>query len=336
MFELKLYGRTLNIFIRPEAFFNARYVFCDKATVFSEFAGLAQPLAQCTLDRNWVPQLSCDVLGRIGPLCAACDIRVPTPCAPCRDFISQIGCCYEIRAKRAYASMARLTKAVHTQIEKTVQDGPNDSPDTLLSRLVKALYEKQGDEEEWFDKDWIRQYITGVAVAGSATVARASTHAIDRLRSSRLPCLGKLLKGKCWRWRQWPLFSRHFVVLAALPLIFSGWASWTSMRICPIMRGNSLSGPSAISPFLSSDCLLHASTHFLEQLLGRAALPLRQLGFLLQNLRQNFNPLAELRRWLNSPRVFELRLWPRMTLRTVARDADSIRTISLTERSCSK
>jgi hypothetical protein len=67
MFELKLYGRTLNIFIRPEAFFNARYIFCDKATVFSEFAGLAQPLAQCTLDRNWVPQLSCDVLGRIGP-----------------------------------------------------------------------------------------------------------------------------------------------------------------------------------------------------------------------------------------------------------------------------
>jgi cytochrome P450 len=85
------------------------------------------------------------------------------------------------RAKRAYDSMATLTKAVHTQIEKTVQDGPNDSPDDLLSRLVKALYEKRGDEEEWFDKDWIRQYITGIAVAGSATVARASTHAIDRL-----------------------------------------------------------------------------------------------------------------------------------------------------------
>jgi cytochrome P450 len=88
---------------------------------------------------------------------------------------------YSARAKRAYDSMARLTKAVHTQIEKTVQDGPNDSPDDLLSRLVKALYEKRGDEEEWFDKDWIRQYITGIAVAGSATVARASTHAIDRL-----------------------------------------------------------------------------------------------------------------------------------------------------------
>jgi cytochrome P450 len=77
---------------------------------------------------------------------------------------------YSARAKRAYDSMA-----------KTVQDGPNDSPDSLLSRLVKALSEKQGDEEEWFDKDWIRQYITGIAVAGSATVARASTHAIDRL-----------------------------------------------------------------------------------------------------------------------------------------------------------
>jgi len=86
---------------------------------------------------------------------------------------------HSARAKRAYDSMARLTKAVHTQIEKT--DGPNDSPGNLLSRLVKALHEKQGDEEEWFDKDWIRQYITGIAVAGSATVARASTHAIDRL-----------------------------------------------------------------------------------------------------------------------------------------------------------
>ena len=91
---------------------------------------------------------------------------------------------YSARATRAYASMATLTKAVHTRIE-TVQDGPKDLPDDLLSRLVKALGEKQGDEEEWFDRDWIRQYITGIVVAGSATVARASTHAMDRLLTHR-------------------------------------------------------------------------------------------------------------------------------------------------------
>jgi cytochrome P450 len=92
---------------------------------------------------------------------------------------------YSARANRAYASMATLTKAVHKQIEEIVQGGPKDSSGNLLSRLVKALGEKQGDEEEWFGKDWIRQYINGIAVAGSATVARASTHAIDRLLAHR-------------------------------------------------------------------------------------------------------------------------------------------------------
>ncbi len=54
--------------------------------------------------------------------------------------------------------------------------------------------------------------------------------------------------------------------------------------------------------------VISAPTHFLEQSLCRAAFPLRQLGFLLQNLRQNLNPFAELRRRLNPPCVFELRL----------------------------
>jgi hypothetical protein len=46
----------------------------------------------------------------------------------------------------------------------------------------------------------------------------------------------------------------------------------------------------------------------LEQPLGRAPLPLRQLGFLLQDLRQNLNPVAKLRRRLNSSLVLELGL----------------------------
>ena len=54
--------------------------------------------------------------------------------------------------------------------------------------------------------------------------------------------------------------------------------------------------------------VISAPAQFLEQPLGRAALPLRQLGFLLQDLRQNLDPFAELRRGLNPPRVLELGL----------------------------
>src|SRR5476649_2205666 len=54
--------------------------------------------------------------------------------------------------------------------------------------------------------------------------------------------------------------------------------------------------------------VISAPTKFLEQALGRAALPLRQLGFLLDDLRQNLDPVAKLRRGLNSPRVLELSL----------------------------
>ena len=45
--------------------------------------------------------------------------------------------------------------------------------------------------------------------------------------------------------------------------------------------------------------VISAPAQLLEQPLGRAALPLRQLGFLLQDLRQNLDPVAKLRRRLN-------------------------------------
>ena len=54
--------------------------------------------------------------------------------------------------------------------------------------------------------------------------------------------------------------------------------------------------------------VISAPAQFLEKPLGRATFPSWQLGFLLQNLRQNLDPLAELRRRLNLPRVIELRL----------------------------
>src|SRR3974390_2417075 len=47
---------------------------------------------------------------------------------------------------------------------------------------------------------------------------------------------------------------------------------------------------------------------FPEQPLGRAALPLWELCFLLDDLRQYLNPAAKLRRGLDSPRVLELGL----------------------------
>src|SRR3974390_3453100 len=47
---------------------------------------------------------------------------------------------------------------------------------------------------------------------------------------------------------------------------------------------------------------------FPEQPLGRAALPLWELCFLLDDLRQNLDPVAKLRRGLDSPRVLELSL----------------------------
>jgi hypothetical protein len=53
--------------------------------------------------------------------------------------------------------------------------------------------------------------------------------------------------------------------------------------------------------------VISAPAQLLEQPLGRAALPLRQLGFLLDDLRQNLDPVAKLGRGLNSPNVLELR-----------------------------
>jgi len=54
--------------------------------------------------------------------------------------------------------------------------------------------------------------------------------------------------------------------------------------------------------------VITATTQFLEQTLRRAALPPRQGVFLLQDLRQNLDPDAQLRRRLDATLVFELGL----------------------------
>src|SRR6516162_1564137 len=55
--------------------------------------------------------------------------------------------------------------------------------------------------------------------------------------------------------------------------------------------------------------VISAPTQLLKQPLGRTAFPLRQLRFLLQNLRQSLNPIAELGRGLNPALVLELGQW---------------------------
>ena len=49
-----------------------------------------------------------------------------------------------------------------------------------------------------------------------------------------------------------------------------------------------------------------APAQLLEQALGRATLPPRQLGFLLKNLGQNLDPLAQLGRRLHAALILEL------------------------------
>jgi hypothetical protein len=54
--------------------------------------------------------------------------------------------------------------------------------------------------------------------------------------------------------------------------------------------------------------VISAPPQFFEQPLGRAPLPLRQLGFPLRDLRQNIDPGPKLGSGLNFPRVLELSL----------------------------
>jgi hypothetical protein len=82
--------------------------------------------------------------------------------------------------------------------------------------------------------------------------------------------------------------------------------------------------------------VIAAPAQLLEQPLGRTTLPLRQRRFRFQDLRQNRDPLAELRPRLHAPRVLELGLLPADDFTHLARDTDGVRTISLIGRRCSK
>jgi cytochrome P450 len=78
----------------------------------------------------------------------------------------------------ALDSIAMLTRLIVDRIKgKTPPPKTGGAPD-LLTRLV-ALRSKGGPVSP--DEDWIRRYITGLAVFGGGTIIRATTHAIDRL-----------------------------------------------------------------------------------------------------------------------------------------------------------
>jgi cytochrome P450 len=87
------------------------------------------------------------------------------------------------RRIKSLESIARLTKHIVDRIEDRAGRTPALptlplAPD-LLTRLVAKLCSKGAPV--WLDKNWIRRYVTGLAVFGGGTITRAATHVIDQL-----------------------------------------------------------------------------------------------------------------------------------------------------------
>ena len=88
----------------------------------------------------------------------------------------------------ALESISRLTTAIVDRIESQLewvkgQSGQRTKPPLapdLLTRLLVAKLEGRRSPP-FLDEDWIRRYVTGLAVFGGGTITRATTHAIDRL-----------------------------------------------------------------------------------------------------------------------------------------------------------
>ena len=81
----------------------------------------------------------------------------------------------------ALDSTAKLTKSIVDRIEKIpVGTAQPNAPD-LLTRLVMRLRDPSQNNPKWFNEDWIRRYITGLAVFGGGTIVRATTQAVEQL-----------------------------------------------------------------------------------------------------------------------------------------------------------
>ena len=78
----------------------------------------------------------------------------------------------------ALDSIARLTRLIVDRIKGKLPASKTGPLPDLITRLV-ALRSRGGPP--WLDENWIRRYLTGLAVFGGGTIVRATTHAIDQL-----------------------------------------------------------------------------------------------------------------------------------------------------------
>ena len=78
-------------------------------------------------------------------------------------------------------STARLTKCIVDRIEEIPAGTAQPSALDLLTRLVVQLRNYPQTNPDWFNEDWIRRYITGLAVFGGGTIVRATTQAVEQL-----------------------------------------------------------------------------------------------------------------------------------------------------------
>jgi cytochrome P450 len=76
------------------------------------------------------------------------------------------------------ASIVELSRHVADLIQAKRSAPEPASPAALLDRLVQLLNQPGPD---WLDTDWVRRHVIGLAGTGTATVVRATTHAVDRL-----------------------------------------------------------------------------------------------------------------------------------------------------------
>jgi cytochrome P450 len=83
--------------------------------------------------------------------------------------------------RRSIVTVTRHLEDIVQTREQEFRDAPaQPRADDLITRL---MYRLGGDGElpPWFDRNWIRRYITGLVGTGGFTVVRATTQAVDRL-----------------------------------------------------------------------------------------------------------------------------------------------------------
>jgi cytochrome P450 len=84
---------------------------------------------------------------------------------------------------RACDNIAKVTDVVLTEIANAASSAAGSPPipnsDNLLTRLARRL--GTPGAPDWFDRDWIRRYLTGLIATGGATIVRGAAGAIDQI-----------------------------------------------------------------------------------------------------------------------------------------------------------